>query len=190
MPEHPWCSWDITCLALRAGDEPVGQGLLGSSSLISTVRRHGLQHFFSCRGIAMAVQYFWNRGHREITVFVPTWQLKKNRRVRGEVPTLPSPSKVTRLFFSLPFWPTLSPPHPGLSHIALALSLCSVALREPLSDEASQTQDAFYHSLPAGKRQEDHHLRLQVCWAWASVGLRMDGVPPHFSGGKEDKCHV
>ncbi|XP_055392937.1 protein NYNRIN [Bubalus kerabau] len=43
---------------------------------------HGLQHFFSCRGIAMAVQYFWNRGHREVTVFVPTWQLKKNRRVR------------------------------------------------------------------------------------------------------------
>jgi hypothetical protein len=33
----------------------------------------------------MAVQYFWNRGHREITVFVPTWQLKKNRRVRGEM---------------------------------------------------------------------------------------------------------
>lgn len=43
---------------------------------------HGLQHFFSCRGIAMAVQYFWNRGHREVTVFIPTWQLKKNRRVR------------------------------------------------------------------------------------------------------------
>ncbi|KAL1780445.1 NYNRIN [Sigmodon hispidus] len=43
---------------------------------------HGLQHFFSCRGIAMAVQFFWNRGHREVTVFVPTWQLKKSRRVR------------------------------------------------------------------------------------------------------------
>lgn len=43
---------------------------------------HGLQHFFSCRGIAMAVQYFWNRGHREVTVFVPTWQLRKTRRVR------------------------------------------------------------------------------------------------------------
>lgn len=35
----------------------------------------------------MAVQYFWNRGHREVTVFVPTWQLKKNRRVRGELYT-------------------------------------------------------------------------------------------------------
>ncbi|XP_045143591.1 protein NYNRIN [Echinops telfairi] len=44
--------------------------------------RHGLQHYFSCRGIAMAVQYFWNRGHREVTVFVPTWQLRKNRKVR------------------------------------------------------------------------------------------------------------
>lgn len=58
----------------------------------SPPHRHGLQHFFSCRGIAMAVQYFWNRGHREVTVFVPTWQLKKNRRVRGELSTSPGPS--------------------------------------------------------------------------------------------------
>ncbi|XP_003755952.1 protein NYNRIN [Sarcophilus harrisii] len=43
---------------------------------------HGLQHFFSCRGIALAVQYFWDRGHREITVFVPNWRLRKNSRVR------------------------------------------------------------------------------------------------------------
>lgn len=45
----------------------------------------------------MAVQYFWNRGHREVTVFVPTWQLKKNRRVRGELCTAPQP----KLFLSL-----------------------------------------------------------------------------------------
>ncbi|KAA8590510.1 hypothetical protein FQN60_014444 [Etheostoma spectabile] len=35
---------------------------------------HGLHRFFSCRGIALAVETFWRRGHREITVFVPQWQ--------------------------------------------------------------------------------------------------------------------
>ncbi|XP_044515991.1 protein KHNYN [Gracilinanus agilis] len=43
---------------------------------------HGLQHFFSCRGIALAVQYFWDRGHREVTVFVPQWRLKKDSKVK------------------------------------------------------------------------------------------------------------
>ncbi|MBN3311032.1 N4BP1 protein, partial [Amia calva] len=39
---------------------------------------HGLNHFFSCRGIAIAVESFWKRGHREITVFVPQWRLKRD----------------------------------------------------------------------------------------------------------------
>ncbi|XP_077154287.1 protein KHNYN-like [Ranitomeya variabilis] len=39
---------------------------------------HGLHRYFSCRGIALAVQYFWDRGHRNITVFVPQWRLKKD----------------------------------------------------------------------------------------------------------------
>ncbi|XP_072478552.1 protein KHNYN isoform X2 [Notamacropus eugenii] len=43
---------------------------------------HGLQHFFSCRGIALAVQYFWDRGHREITVFVPQCRLRKDAKVK------------------------------------------------------------------------------------------------------------
>ncbi|XP_061578318.1 NEDD4-binding protein 1 isoform X2 [Cololabis saira] len=40
---------------------------------------HGLHRFFSCRGIALAVQTFWRRGHREITVFVPQWRQKRDR---------------------------------------------------------------------------------------------------------------
>ncbi|XP_038597468.1 protein KHNYN-like [Tachyglossus aculeatus] len=43
---------------------------------------HGLHHVFSCRGVALAVQYFWDRGHREITVFVPQWRLKRDPRVK------------------------------------------------------------------------------------------------------------
>ncbi|MBN3321062.1 N4BP1 protein, partial [Atractosteus spatula] len=40
--------------------------------------RHGLHRFFSCRGIAIAVESFWKRGHRDITVFVPQWRMKKD----------------------------------------------------------------------------------------------------------------
>ncbi|KAL4657071.1 NEDD4-binding protein 1 [Arapaima gigas] len=39
---------------------------------------HGLHRFFSCRGIAIAVEAFWKMGHREITVFVPQWRQKKD----------------------------------------------------------------------------------------------------------------
>ncbi|KAM5235492.1 protein NYNRIN [Ctenodactylus gundi] len=72
-----------TPFELNLSEEPGNQELrrvVIDGSSVAMV--HGLQHFFSCRGIAMAAQYFWNRGHREITVFVPTWQLRKTRRVR------------------------------------------------------------------------------------------------------------
>lgn len=75
--------------------------------------RHGLQHYFSCRGIAMAVQYFWNRGHREVTVFIPTWQLKKNRRVQGETPPV-LPAASGRLDCSLLLCPL---PHLGFAAV-------------------------------------------------------------------------
>ncbi|XP_004694648.1 PREDICTED: protein NYNRIN [Condylura cristata] len=94
LPRHPQASSTVTSFQryhealntpfeLNLSGEPGNQDLrrvVIDGSSVAMV--HGLQHFFSCRGIAMAVQYFWNRGHREVTVFVPTWQLKKNRRVR------------------------------------------------------------------------------------------------------------
>ncbi|XP_069595445.1 NEDD4-binding protein 1 isoform X2 [Ranitomeya imitator] len=39
---------------------------------------HGLHQFFSCRAIAIAVEHFWNKGHRNITVFVPQWRTKRD----------------------------------------------------------------------------------------------------------------
>ncbi|XP_071973258.1 NEDD4-binding protein 1 isoform X2 [Engystomops pustulosus] len=42
---------------------------------------HGLQRFFSCRGIAIAVEYFWRKGHRKITVFVPQWRTKRDPNI-------------------------------------------------------------------------------------------------------------
>ncbi|NXI67809.1 N4BP1 protein, partial [Anseranas semipalmata] len=46
----------------------------GSNVAIS----HGLRKFFSCRGIAIAVDYFWKRGHRNITAFVPQWRTRRD----------------------------------------------------------------------------------------------------------------
>ncbi|XP_042542262.1 protein KHNYN [Dipodomys spectabilis] len=43
---------------------------------------HGRQQYFSSRGIALAVQHFWDRGHRDITVFVPQWRFSKDSKVR------------------------------------------------------------------------------------------------------------
>ncbi|XP_075394034.1 NEDD4-binding protein 1 isoform X2 [Tenrec ecaudatus] len=42
---------------------------------------HGLQKFFSCRGIAIAVEYFWKLGNRNITVFVPQWRTRRDPNV-------------------------------------------------------------------------------------------------------------
>lgn len=35
---------------------------------------HGNKEVFSCRGIRICVDYFKNRGHKDITVFVPKWR--------------------------------------------------------------------------------------------------------------------
>nr|XP_033798000.1 NEDD4-binding protein 1 [Geotrypetes seraphini] len=42
---------------------------------------HGLNKFFSCRGIAIAVAFFWRNGHRNITVFVPQWRTKRDPNI-------------------------------------------------------------------------------------------------------------
>lgn len=43
---------------------------------------HGLGHFFSCRGIALAVQHFWDRGHRQISALIPQWRQKNDPRIK------------------------------------------------------------------------------------------------------------
>jgi ribonuclease ZC3H12 len=40
---------------------------------------HGNKEVFSCRGIALCVEWFKVRGHKDITVFVPKWR-KENAR--------------------------------------------------------------------------------------------------------------
>ncbi|XP_076983178.1 protein KHNYN isoform X2 [Tamandua tetradactyla] len=67
------------CLANVPGQPDLRHIVIDGSNVAMV---HGLQHSFSSRGIAIAVQYFWDRGHRDITVFVPQWRFSKDARVR------------------------------------------------------------------------------------------------------------
>ncbi|XP_039218333.1 probable ribonuclease ZC3H12B [Crotalus tigris] len=40
---------------------------------------HGNKEGFSCRGIQLAVDWFLEKGHKDITVFVPTWRKEQSR---------------------------------------------------------------------------------------------------------------
>ncbi|KAM4600850.1 endoribonuclease ZC3H12A [Polymixia lowei] len=40
---------------------------------------HGNKEVFSCRGIQLAVNYFLDRGHTTITVFIPSWRKEQPR---------------------------------------------------------------------------------------------------------------
>ncbi|XP_059361744.1 protein KHNYN isoform X2 [Carassius carassius] len=66
-------------LSDEPGDPMLRQIIIDGSNVAMS---HGLGVFFSCRGIALAVQLFWARGHREITVFVPQWRQKNNSKVK------------------------------------------------------------------------------------------------------------
>ncbi|XP_051981473.1 protein KHNYN-like isoform X2 [Xyrauchen texanus] len=75
----------MTPFKLQLSDDP-GKSMLrqiiidGSNVAMS----HGLGFFFSCRGIALAVQHFWGRGHRKVTVFVPQWRQKKDQKIKEQ----------------------------------------------------------------------------------------------------------
>ncbi|XP_016114566.1 protein KHNYN-like isoform X2 [Sinocyclocheilus grahami] len=66
-------------LSDEPGDPMLRQIIIDGSNVAMS---HGLGVFFSCRGIALAVQQFWARGHREVTVFVPQWRQKNNSKVK------------------------------------------------------------------------------------------------------------
>ncbi|MFT7802937.1 putative ribonuclease ZC3H12D [Arapaima gigas] len=54
---------------------------------------HGNKQVFSCRGLQLAVNWFWDRGHRDITIFVPLW--------RKEQPRLESPITDQHILYDL-----------------------------------------------------------------------------------------
>ncbi|KFO72893.1 putative ribonuclease ZC3H12C, partial [Cuculus canorus] len=40
---------------------------------------HGNKEVFSCRGIKLAVDWFLEKGHKDVTVFVPAWRKEQSR---------------------------------------------------------------------------------------------------------------
>lgn len=42
-------------------------------------KSHGNKEEFSCRGIQLAVDWFLDKGHKDITVFVPAWRKEQSR---------------------------------------------------------------------------------------------------------------
>lgn len=62
---------------------------------------HGNKERFSCKGIRICVDWFLQRGHRDITVFVPMW--------RKESPKADNPISGTKLLaiFNLYVPPTI-----------------------------------------------------------------------------------
>lgn len=50
------------------------------SNLVSVIFcSHGNKEVFSCLGIQLAVDWFLDRGHKDITVFVPAWRKEQSR---------------------------------------------------------------------------------------------------------------
>lgn len=127
---------------------------------------HGLHRFFSCRGIALAVETFWRRGHRNITVFVPQWRQKRDRLTTGSTAA------------SLQ-----SQPSGGLQQPWLCV-LHRAALPKP----AGRPEAAVLHPLQRGLWPEDllprrqvrlplllrQHVATQACWhllPWRLIGV-------------------
>ncbi|XP_075394679.1 putative ribonuclease ZC3H12B [Tenrec ecaudatus] len=80
LPHGPSCG-EISCPELFLEDE-IGYGdnlrpvvIDGSNVAMS----HGNKEGFSCRGIQLAVDWFLDKGHKDITVFVPAWRKEQSR---------------------------------------------------------------------------------------------------------------
>eukprot|EP00118_Oscarella_pearsei_P004663 m.20289 g.20289 ORF g.20289 m.20289 type:complete len:761 (+) comp27994_c0_seq3:2353-4635(+) len=79
--ELPMADSDVSAPAVKAVS---GASQAGAESLRHVVvdgsnvaMRHGNNKVFSCRGIGLCVDYFIRRGHRKVTVFVPSWRKEK-----------------------------------------------------------------------------------------------------------------
>lgn len=49
---------------------------------------HGEKKVFSCQGLRLAVDWFWDKGLRDITVFIPLWrkEARADALITGELP--------------------------------------------------------------------------------------------------------
>nr|XP_020442497.1 protein KHNYN-like [Monopterus albus]XP_020442498.1 protein KHNYN-like [Monopterus albus]XP_020442499.1 protein KHNYN-like [Monopterus albus] len=65
----------------KPGDPKLREIIIDGSNVAMS---HGLGHFFSCRGIALAIQHFWDRGHRQISALLPQWRQKSDPRIKEQ----------------------------------------------------------------------------------------------------------
>lgn len=56
---------------------------------------HGNKEVFSCLGIQLAVNYFLDRGHSDVTVFVPSW---RREQPRPDVPITGETERIRNTF--------------------------------------------------------------------------------------------
>uniref|UniRef100_A0A671KFD9 Zinc finger CCCH-type containing 12A n=1 Tax=Sinocyclocheilus anshuiensis TaxID=1608454 RepID=A0A671KFD9_9TELE len=66
---------------------------------------HGNKEVFSCLGIQLAVNFFLERGHVDITVFVPSW---RKEQPRPDVPITGEEKEMHLLVFMTGFQPQVS----------------------------------------------------------------------------------
>lgn len=62
--------------ASTSGQEALRPVIIDGSNVAMS---HGNKEVFSCRGIKICVEWFRNRGHQEITVFVPKYRKESSR---------------------------------------------------------------------------------------------------------------
>ncbi|KAI1898234.1 hypothetical protein AGOR_G00070240 [Albula goreensis] len=81
LPRGP-CAKEISSPEVSLEDESVDNAdnlrpivIDGSNVAMS----HGNKEVFSCRGIQLAVDWFLEKGHKDITVFVPAWRKEQSR---------------------------------------------------------------------------------------------------------------
>ncbi|CAN0366692.1 unnamed protein product [Lampetra fluviatilis] len=68
-------------LPSEPGKESVRHVIVDGSNVAMA---HGLNRYFSCRGMALCVEYFWKRGHRNITVFVPQYRTCRDPSIKEQ----------------------------------------------------------------------------------------------------------
>ncbi|KAM6945314.1 putative ribonuclease ZC3H12C [Aplochiton taeniatus] len=68
---------DSPCLSDSQGDQDNLRPVVLDGSNVAM--SHGNKEVFSCRGIQLAVDWFLERGHHDITVFVPAWRKEQSR---------------------------------------------------------------------------------------------------------------
>ncbi|KAM9820695.1 putative ribonuclease ZC3H12C [Neosynchiropus ocellatus] len=68
---------DSPCLAEGPADQDNLRPVVVDGSNVAM--SHGNKEVFSCQGIQLAVDWFLERGHHDVTVFVPAWRKEQSR---------------------------------------------------------------------------------------------------------------